>query len=56
MAPFFPRAEPHFVDTMHDARLLIARQIHDVQRENLAWYPREGDVEVDLHLFAYGKS
>jgi hypothetical protein len=38
-----------FVDTVHDAVLLLARDIHDIEGQELAGHLGECDVEVDLH-------
>lgn len=37
---------------MHDAGLDLSRDVHDVEREQLAGYAREGHVHVDFHFLA----
>ena len=46
------RPQAHLVDTVHDAGLDLARDVHDIEREQLAGHARERDVHVDLHLLA----
>jgi hypothetical protein len=40
-------------NTVHDAVLLLARDIHDVQRKELTGELGEGDVHVDFHALAW---
>ena len=46
-----PQAD--FVHAVHNAMLLLARDIHHIERKQLAWHAREGDVQVDLHALAW---
>ena len=54
MATLGERREVDFADTVLDAYLLLAGDVHYVEGEQLAGYPREGDVEMDFHFLAYG--
>ena len=50
--PVFQRLQLHFGDTVLHTCLLLAGDIHDVQRQEFAWDAWEGDIEMDFHLFA----
>lgn len=41
--------ESDLVDSVHDAVLLLARDIHDIEGQELAGHLGKGDIEVDLH-------
>jgi hypothetical protein len=37
---------------VHDTGLNLARDVHNIEREQLAGHARERNVHVDLHLLA----
>ncbi|KAI6770041.1 hypothetical protein HG530_004670 [Fusarium avenaceum] len=51
-AAFVRGLETDFVDTVHNAVLLLARDIHNVETQQLAGHIGERDVEVDFHALA----
>jgi hypothetical protein len=51
-AAFVRGLETDFVDTVHNAVLLLARDIHNVETQQLAGHIGECDVEVDFHALA----
>jgi hypothetical protein len=52
-ASFTFRRQPHLIDTVCDAHLQFAGDVHNVKCDQLARYTGERNVHGDLHLLSY---